>query len=61
MFDTQQKFNGQLQAKAQINTNRQSVLRTGQTPEPPVSYKNTMSLADKKRLQWQQEKGFYIA
>jgi hypothetical protein len=38
--------------------NRTSLLpRTGHTPEPPTLLKNTLTLAEKKRLQWQQEKG----
>ena len=38
--------------------NRTSLLpRTGHTPEPPTILKNTLTLAEKKRLQWQQEKG----
>ena len=38
--------------------NRSSLLpRTGHTPEPPTLLKHTLTLAEKKRLQWQQEKG----
>jgi hypothetical protein len=41
--------------------NRTSLLpRTGHTPEPPTLLKNTLTLAEKKRLQWQQEKGTFL-
>lgn len=49
-----QKFAYQPQA-VQSGLNRTSSLpRTGQTPEPPLG---KMTLAEKKRLQWQQERG----
>ena len=56
-----QKFSYQPPPVQPSLTRTSSLPRTGHTPEPPIG-KNTMTLAEKKRLQWQQERGmlFYL-
>ena len=59
-LNQQENHDQQLRAlqNVQQSMNRSSMLpRSGHTPEPPTMLKNTLTLAEKKRLQWQQDKG----
>lgn len=57
VYDTE-KFRAALESSANNNAN-QGRNRTGMTPEPGF-FKSTLTLAERKRLEWQQEKGLFL-
>lgn len=58
VYDTE-KFRAALESSANNNANH-GRNRTGMTPEPGF-FKSTLTLAERKRLEWQQEKGLSIS
>ena len=51
----QEKFR-QAQEKENERNRMQSSMRTGYTPEPGF-FKSTLTLAERKRMEWQKERG----